>query len=613
MARRHNVCLWCVLTAAMLSALAMSLNAPSASAQTTGQSGRTRTGNGIGTVTTTAADTTDPLSRALDAEDKGDAKRAAIAYREVVQRSLAVANPDGDRIAIALLGLERTWAETGVRDSILPVVVRVLAVRPSDPVARSIQLRTLVGLGKDDEARAAFSSWRRAVGNDGAPFREYSRLLMAAGRAQAADSILREAGRLLGAAGALSGEVAQLHVALGRWNSATVSFREALVDQPYLETAAQFALSRAPVTSRDSIRAVLSAPPIALAPRRLLATLELFWGEPRRAWVSLSSVRVDDSTSAAWREFGERAEMAQAWQVARDVWLAVLEKRGDLEAQMRAAQAALRSSDAEGALEISTRPPRANVAESAAKDPTSRVRVLLPIELAALGELGRAGDAQKRLDENMKLLDPSTRALIAQSLVGAWLRSGDVEKAREAVKGSDLGDDDETMGWLALYEGDLVTARKRLVRAETRRPELVDALGLLSRTRSDNSTGLGQAFLLLARRDTLGAAARFAALADSSLEAAPALLAMAARLEYARPASKKSLALWERIVKNFPKSPEAPEALLGSARALRAAGDKAAAMQRYESLLIDYPESALLFQGRRELEQLKQQGTGTPP
>jgi TolA-binding protein len=120
---------------------------------------------------------------------------------------------------------------------------------------------------------------------------------------------------------------------------------------------------------------------------------------------------------------------------------------------------------------------------------------------------------------------------------------------------------------------------------------------------------MGQAFLLLAKRDTLAAAQRFAALADSTGDAAPAFLSLAARLEYARPASKRSVALWERIVKDFPKSPEAPESLLALARALRDAGDKAGAITRYESLLIDYPGSALLPQGRREMEQLKR---GTP-
>jgi tetratricopeptide (TPR) repeat protein len=562
----------------------------------------------VKTVTATKADTTDPLSRALAAEDKGDAKMAAQAYHEVLQRALGPGIGDGERVALSLLGLERMWAELGVRDSLLPVVQRVLQIRPTDPVARGMQLRTLVGLGKEDEARQAFLAWRRVAGNDGTPFREYSRLLLAAGRAQAADSILGEAGRLLGAGGALSGEVAQLHVALGRWTNAAVAFREALVEQPYLEMAAQFALTRAPAEARDSIRTVLRAPPAALSPRRLLASLELFWGEPRRAWVALSSVRPDDSTAAAWREFGERAELAQAWQVARDVWLAVLERRGELEAQTRAASAALKAGDAAGALEISRRPaPSGASAGSPAGtgDETARVRMLLPIELAALGELGRPEEAQRRLEQNASRLDPTARASIAQSLVGAWLRSGDVEKARQAVQGSDLADDDETMGWLALYDGDLITARKRLVRAETKRPELVDALGLLARTRVDRLPGLGQAFLQLAKRDTLAAAARFAQLADSTGDAAPALLSLAARLENGRPATGRSMTLWDRIVKAFPKSPEAPEALLASARALRVAGDTAGAVARYESLLIDYPDSALLPQGRRELEQLR--------
>lgn len=569
------------------------------------------------TTTATAADTSDQLGVALEAEEKGELKKAAVAYRAVLSRALQPGVAEGDRVALSLLGLERVWAETGARDSILPVVQRVLALRPADPVARGIQLRTLVGLGRDDEARIAFNSWRRAVGNDGAPFREYSRLLLSAGRAQAADSILAEAGRLLGAAGMISGEVAQLHVALGRWNAATVSFRESLASQPYLESAALFALQRAPVPTRDSIRSVLLADPVSLLPRRLLSSLELAWGEPRRAWSALGAVRADDSTAAAWRAFGERAEFAQAWPVAREVWQAVFERRGDLESQTHAAQAALNAGDATGALDLATRAAKpASSRDVAARDPSARVRALLPIEIAALGDLGRPKDAQARLDANVATLDETSRAAMARPLVSAWLRSGDLERARAAVKGSDLADDDETAGWLALYEGDLVTARKRLVRADTKRGELVDALGLLARTRVQTSVALGQAFLALAQRDSVAASTRFIALADSLGEAAPALLSIASRIEAAKvitgangkPAvPPKAMALWDRIVSQYGKSPEAPEALLASARALRDAGDNAAAITRFETLLVDYPESALLPQARRDLERLRGQ------
>jgi tetratricopeptide (TPR) repeat protein len=210
-------------------------------------------------------------------------------------------------------------------------------------------------------------------------------------------------------------------------------------------------------------------------------------------------------------------------------------------------------------------------------------------------------------------MDDASRATIARPLVSAWLRSGDLERARAAVAGSDLADDDETVGWLALYEGDLATARKRLVRAETRRGELVDALGLLARARIDKSPALGQAFLALARRDSAEAARRFVALADSAGDrpassltigdASPALLALAARLER----GERALSLWDRIVAQHPKSPEAPEALLLSARAVRDAGDRAGATARLERLLVEYPESALAPQARRDLERLKGQ------
>jgi TolA-binding protein len=64
-------------------------------------------------------------------------------------------------------------------------------------------------------------------------------------------------------------------------------------------------------------------------------------------------------------------------------------------------------------------------------------------------------------------------------------------------------------------------------------------------------------------------------------------------------------AVWARILTSYPRSPDAPDALLASARAAAASGDRTAAIAHYERLLIDYPTSALLPQGRRELERLK--------
>ncbi|MEO7996314.1 MAG: hypothetical protein ABI852_02655, partial [Gemmatimonadaceae bacterium] len=297
-------------------------------------------------------DTADPLARAMLAEDRHDVKGAAIAYRQVLMRALSAQVNDGDQASMALLGLERIWTEAGMQDSIMPVVERVLLVRRGDPIARGIQLRAYLTSGHDDAARMAFQDWRRAVPLEAAPFREYARLLLSTGRAKSADTILNDAARQFGSSRDLSGEVAQLNIALERWAPAALAYKNAVVDQPWLEHAGIYALQRVPVPMRDTVRAILNGAPVTLVPRRMVSELEMAWGEPRRAWIALSGVKSDDSTLAAWREFGETAENAGAWLVARDAWTAVTEKSGDLPSVARAANAAIHGNDAAGALTI---------------------------------------------------------------------------------------------------------------------------------------------------------------------------------------------------------------------------------------------------------------------
>jgi len=236
-------------------------------------------------------------------------------------------------------------------------------------------------------------------------------------------------------------------------------------------------------------------------------------------------------------------------------------------------------------------------------DERTRKQALLGLELAALGELGRMAEAQALLDRDGKSLDHGTRSALARPLVMGWLRAGDLPQARAAMAGTDLEEDDEMVGWIALYDGDLAAARKRLVRAASQRTELVDALGLLARVRLDRSPTLGTAFLAMAKRDSAGAARLMVTLADSVGAAAPAMLSHAARLLPPTDAA----ALWDRIVREYPKSPEAPESLLAWARMLRDVGDRPGAIARLEQMLVDYTDSALAPQGRRELERLKGQ------
>jgi hypothetical protein len=166
---------------------------------------------------------------------------------------------------------------------------------------------------------------------------------------------------------------------------------------------------------------------------------------------------------------------------------------------------------------------------------------------------------------------------------------------------------------VALYGGDLAGARRLLRRSPASAPGApaggdalasLTAMTVLSRTRAERSDALGAAFLALARGDSARAAAGFEAAAPALPDAAPSLLAAAARLRLARGDSAAAEALWRRLVDAHAAAPEAAEAELAWARALAGRGDRAAARARLEHLIVTYPESALVPLARRELEAL---------
>jgi tetratricopeptide (TPR) repeat protein len=234
-------------------------------------------------------------------------------------------------------------------------------------------------------------------------------------------------------------------------------------------------------------------------------------------------------------------------------------------------------------------------------DSAAVVRDVLPVHLRALSALGKPHDAERLLTAYASQLDPDQRARYTRLLAWGWVRTGDLARARALLADSGEGDD-AIQGWLALYGGDLAGARTRLRSSSQGAPELLTALALLERTTADRSPEVGEAFLALARGDTLGAAAAFERSAQSLPDAASLLLVTAARMYAAHGAEQRAAPLWEAIVTRTPDAPEAPEAELEWARALRREGKATAAVARLEHLILTYPQSALVPQARRELE-----------
>ena len=204
--------------------------------------------------------TTDSLVlRALDLEDSKP-RDAAVLYRRAFS---------GTGMMPALLGLERVYTTLGMIDSLLPLVRSAVRADPRSGVVRSVQLRTLSALQRDDELTAAVRDWVRAVPGEAAPFKEYARLLLESGRSAAADSVLTVAARMVRDPRDFSAELAQVAAAQRMWNEASRRWRETLTQTPQLYQAAIFALSLASGAARDSVRTNLTAAPLWLPARRV--------------------------------------------------------------------------------------------------------------------------------------------------------------------------------------------------------------------------------------------------------------------------------------------------------------------------------------------------------
>lgn len=527
---------------------------------------------------------------ALDLEQQAHYAEAAAAYKDVLARDPAS--------LAALLGLERVYAQLGRSDSLLPIVNAAIARQPHAASIRTIKLRTLHSLGRFDQVRTAFEEWRAESPHDPEPYRAYAKLLIQDGLTAQADSVLRQGEADLGSARQFAYELAQLRAATGLWEQSAAAWRVAVADKPFLDEAAVYSLAPVSADERPRIRAVLMAPPPSAASRRILAGLELNWGSPHDGWLAIKDLPPDTAAVDAWLDFAHRAEEAQSWLTARDALVAVLARQHTPEIAGRAATDALSGGDAHSAVLLAAQ------AESH-MDSTSAASSVLAVHLRALGILGRPADAEHLLATYANRLAPDARDRLTKEVAWGWIRMGDMAKAKALLASSGLDVDGEAEGWIALYQGDLATARKQLKASDdASSPQLVLALSLLQRTTVDSAPAVGQAFLALARADTAAAAKDFEQASNAVPDAATLLLATAARLDADRH-DARAVTLWQLIVQQHADAPEAPEAELEWARALRRSGQTSAAVDRLEHLILTYPQSALVPQARRELDELR--------
>ena len=536
----------------------------------------------------TSAQGTGALVRALDLESRGRPAEAAIAFRAAL----------GSRDMIsALLGLERAYAELGRTDSLVPLVDSIGRAHPTESLVQNVRLRTLISARRGTQASVAFREWVRATPNNLAPYRDFAGLLLDAGQLAAADSVLQSAAAERGGQRGIAVMLGRLDAARSAWAASARAWRIGVAEEPYQIQAAVFSLGQAPDSSHDLIRRVLAASPVERQAREVLAGLELGWGATADAWAALAELPADSGTVAAWLDFAERADAMEAWIPAREAWRAVLKVKCDPDVALRAADASVRGGDSPMALAVLND-------HGCSVDGGTRRRAAVALRVQALALGGKSDDAARVLAASGDLLDETQRAALASTIAWGWVRSGDVARARAAMGNSLADDTTGVAGWLALYDGDLATARKGLRMSGAPSRDAVSAMALLSRTRAERSEGVGRSFLLLARGDSAAAAAEMERTSGELADAAPVLLLLAARIHADRGDFIRAEPLWKRIVSSYEQSPEAAEADLSWARSLASRGDAPGARTRLEHLILTYPSSALVPQARRALDQI---------
>jgi len=527
------------------------------------------------------------VARALDLEGSRKFREAAPIFRNAMSTRPT---------PIVVLSLERVYSELGMTDSLLAPLDTVIAKFPREPLYRLVQLRSLQTLRRYDDLQAAFDRWRRDVPRDPAPYAEYARMLVDLGRPASADSVIERGRIALGSARDLQYQTALVRAAMGQWEQSASAWRGALTNEPHLASAAAYSLAPAPAAVRPSIRATFAANPIESGARRALAELEIAWGQPQAAWDALRGLPADTASATVWEEFGDRALTDERYGLAREALGAAVRVRRTSALALKAATAALHAGAPAEALSLAPM-------SDWESDPARAARDYLPLHIEALAALGRGAGAEGLLAKYDKLLAPGQHERMSRLIASAWVRSGDLARARESLRaaGSDA-DSSDAAGLIALYEGRLDAARVLLRGTRDQSSDMALVLGIVSRVGSDAAPQLGAAFLALARGDSAEAAKRFLEAAERHPDAASALTLASARIQAARGDTAQSIALWQRIVATYAQSPEAAEAELEWSRALRKRGDTAAAIEHLEHLILNAPQSALLPQARRELE-----------
>lgn len=545
------------------------------------------------------------ITRALDLERRGDYAAAVEAYRAVL--NLKPAEPS------ALLGLERSLLPLNRSSEILPVIRSALAAAPTSAAVHGIALRAWAAAEQPDSVRSIAERWARIAPTEETPYREWGAAELARqNRAGARAAYLRGRARL-GRPDALAAELAQLAVADGDYETALREWLLAVRRLPGYWSIAVSTLGQAPERVRPDLLRTLGREPESAA-RRLEAELRTQWGDPLGGLRLLRGALPSDNQRAVavLRTFLGQLRSLRTTE-AKLAQGRVLEALAERSASPQSARLRLEAAQAysAGGDKGAARRMLSGLSGSGAT-PASVSSEADATLVGVLISEGKLEEARSRLAEARGSIPADEYDGLRRRLVLAWARAGDLARADSMIAVDSSVEGLALSGRIRLYRGDIAGALERFKAAgpytsdrieTTRRTALLALLQLLE---VDTLPELGRALLLVERGDTVEAATALEQLAAQlpAQRGGAELDLWAGRLlvSAGRPADAERLL---RVASGSEAAGTAPAAELALAELLLSTRRAADAVDLLEHLILTYPQSALVPQARRKLDEAR--------
>ena len=545
------------------------------------------------------------MTRAFDLERRGDYAGAAAAYRAVLAGKPADVS--------ALLGLERSLLPLNRSADILPTVSAALVAAPSNSAIYGIALRAWAAADQPDSVRRTAERWARIAPTEEAPYREWGAAELGRQNRSGARAAYLRGRERLGRPDAMSAEMAQLSLAEADYPTALREWLLAVRRLPGYRATAVSTLAQAPEATRPDLLRLLGRES-DLVSRRVQADLRARWGDPPGGFRVLMAVLPTDRVEgiAVLRGFLDQLRTLRS-QGARRTEGMVLEAIAARSPEAQASQARLEAARAYTA--AGDRAAARRMLGGLADDRAAPRSVAADAATTLIGVLiseGKLDEATKRLAELRPSLSADAYDAIRRRIALGWMKQGSLEHAQAAIAADSSVEGLALAGQIRLYQGDISGALELFKAAGPYAGDRAEAthrttlLALLQPLERDSMPELGRALLQLDQGDTAQAAAGLERVADElpASHGGAELYLLAGRLAAAsgKPEEAERL-LRAAAAKEAPST--APAAELALAELLIAGRRGADAVEVLEHLILTHPQSALVPQARRRLDEAR--------